>query len=73
MIGKSVNKTSRPWYRAAKEANRPTWSKIYQFSSDSAVRLGITAVQPYRDRAGNFIGVLETEPKKTIAVFLKTP
>jgi sigma-B regulation protein RsbU (phosphoserine phosphatase) len=53
--------TRRPCYRAAKEANKPTWGKIYQFSSDSAVRLGIPAVQPYRDKAGNFIGVLETD------------
>jgi sigma-B regulation protein RsbU (phosphoserine phosphatase) len=62
-IGTSKNylPTRRPWYRAAKEANKPTWGKIYQFSSDSAVRLGIPAVQPYRDKAGNFVGVLVTD------------
>ena len=62
-IGASKNylPTRRPWYRAAKEANKPTWGKIYQFSSDSAVRLGIPAVQPYRDKAGNLVGVLVTD------------
>jgi PAS domain S-box-containing protein len=60
-ISKKYLPTSRPWYRAAKEANKPTWSKIYQFSSNQAVRLGITAVLPYRDRAGKFVGVLSTD------------
>jgi hypothetical protein len=39
---------TRPWYRAAEAAGRPTWSPIYQFSSRDRARLGITAVQPWR-------------------------
>ena len=53
--------TKRPWYQAAVVADGPTWSKIYQFSSDAAVRLGITAVQPYYDESGTFLGVLGTD------------
>ena len=51
----------RPWYRAAVNANKPTWSKIYQFSSREVVRLGTTAVQPVYDNKGNFLGVLGTD------------
>ena len=51
----------RPWYRAAVNANKPTWSKIYQFSSREVVRVGTTAVQPVYDNKGNFLGVLGTD------------
>ncbi len=51
----------RPWYLAAVQRNEPTWSKIYQFSTNTAVRLGITAVQPYYDRNGELLGVLGTD------------
>ena len=57
---KNYRPTIRPWYRAAKEAQGPAWSKIYQVASDSlAARLEITAVQPYKDPAGN-TGVLDS-------------
>jgi hypothetical protein len=32
---KNYRPTIRPWYKTAKEANRPTWTKIYQTASDS--------------------------------------
>ncbi|NES72805.1 MAG: guanylate cyclase, partial [Okeania sp. SIO2D1] len=51
----------RPWYKSAKSAQQPTWSEIYQFSTDSAVRLGITAVAPFYDEDGDFQGVLGTD------------
>ncbi len=51
----------RPWYVAAIQRDEPTWSKIYQFSTNTAVRLGITAVQPYYDRNGELLGVLGTD------------
>ncbi len=52
--------TSRPWYRAAMSAGHPTWSPIYQFSSQQEVRLGITAVQPWTV-SGQPLGVLGTD------------
>ena len=51
----------RPWYRAAKETGKPTWSEIYQFSSREVIRLGTTAVQPVYDDTGAFLGVLGTD------------
>ncbi len=57
---KNYRPTIRPWYQTAKEANRQTWSKLFQTASDSEAKLQITAVLPYRDQQGNFVGVLET-------------
>ena len=49
----------RPWYRAAKQAGRATWSPIYPFFSRQATNtaLGISAVVPVQDR-GQLQGVL---------------
>ena len=60
-VSENYSTTERPWYRAAVEADAPTWSEIYQFSSSAAKRLGITAVQPYYDESGTFVGVLGTD------------
>ncbi len=60
-VSKDYLPANRPWYRAAVKADRPTWSEIFQFSSSAAVRLGITAVQPYYDESGTFLGVLGTD------------
>ncbi len=62
-VGSSENydPRPRPWYVAAKQADSATWSKIYQFSSNAAVRLGVMAVTPYYDHTGNFLGVLGTD------------
>jgi adenylate cyclase len=47
----------RPWYRAAIEADAPTWTEIYPFFS-VPIRLGLTAVRPLRDEGGRTVGVL---------------
>jgi adenylate cyclase len=49
---------SRPWYKAAVEANKPTWSKIYPFFSSKNTVLGISPVDPISDANGNRLGVL---------------
>jgi len=60
-VSENYSTTERLWYQAAVAADGPTWSEIYQFSSDAAVRLGITAVRPYYDDSGTFLGVLGTD------------
>jgi adenylate cyclase len=47
----------RPWYTAAIEAGKPTWTDIYPFFS-LPVRLGLTAVRPIQDPEGTVRGVL---------------
>ena len=61
----------RPWYRAAIEADSPTWTEIYPFFS-VPVRLGLTAVRPLRDEGGRTVGVLGCDLVLThISQFLK--
>ncbi|MEZ2275861.1 MAG: ATP-binding protein [Microcoleus sp.] len=49
----------RPWYTAATEAKKATWSKIYaDFTSKG---LGITATQPLYDASGELQAVLGTD------------
>ncbi|MGF1494536.1 MAG: response regulator [Microcoleaceae cyanobacterium] len=60
-VSEDYDPRQRPWYKAAVAAGEPTWSTIYQFSSDTAVRLGITAVEPYFDAAGERLGVWGTD------------
>jgi len=56
-IVENYRATTRPWYRAAKAANKPTWSKIYQSAQNDAnsleTRLEISAAQPYQDPVGS--------------------
>jgi PAS domain S-box-containing protein len=48
----------RPWYRAAVQAGKPTWSKIFpQFTTQD---LTIAAVQPFYDSNGRLEAVLST-------------
>ncbi|MCP4111838.1 MAG: response regulator [Desulfobacteraceae bacterium] len=49
---------NRPWYQTAKEAGKPTWTKIYP--SNASQELSITAVSPFYDTYGNLQGVLGT-------------
>jgi signal transduction histidine kinase/FixJ family two-component response regulator len=49
----------RPWYKAAKQAQRAVWSDIYLFSSDNFP--GITASAPIYDNKGKFKGVVGTD------------
>jgi PAS domain S-box-containing protein len=50
---------SRPWFKAAIAANKPTWTEVYAdfFSRDST----ITAAQPTYDASGNFLGVIGSD------------
>ena len=49
---------TRPWYSAAKQAERPTWSKIYPFFSSKNTILGISPVYPIYNDRGLLQGVL---------------
>jgi PAS domain S-box-containing protein len=49
---------TRPWYKAAKQAGKPTWSEIYPFFSRKNTSLGISPVRPIYDSKGNLLGVL---------------
>jgi sigma-B regulation protein RsbU (phosphoserine phosphatase) len=50
----------RPWYQAAQQAKKPTWSPIYPFFSRKATNtaLGIAAVVPVFDSSQQLQGVL---------------
>lgn len=49
---------TRPWYKAAKKANKPTWSEIFPASSSNNTSLQISPVRPIYDIDGKFQGVL---------------
>ena len=49
---------SRPWFQAAVQAGKPSWSKIYPFFSRKNTLLGITPVLPMYKPTGELIGVL---------------
>ncbi len=49
---------TRPWYKAAKEARKATWSEIYPFFSSKNTILGISPVYPLYDAQGKLLGVL---------------
>ena len=46
---------ARPWYLSAAQAGKAAWSPIYIWAS--ATDIGITAVLPIYDRAGNLLAV----------------
>ncbi len=54
---------NRPWYQAAIKANKSTWTdpyvRIHQDSAASTLALGYA--QPFRDRNGRLIGVMNAE------------
>ncbi len=58
---KNYDARVRPWYRAAVQAKKSTWSGIYQFSSLEEIRLGTMAVEPVYDNNDNLLGVLGTD------------
>ncbi len=49
---------TRPWYKAAVAAGKPTWSQIYPHTKGITSYLG--AAMPYQDRSGQRQGVLLT-------------
>ena len=50
----------RPWYQAAVQAGKATWSEVYSYSNEAST-LAISAVEPFYDQQGNFRGVLDTD------------
>jgi sigma-B regulation protein RsbU (phosphoserine phosphatase) len=48
----------RPWYQAAKQAGKPTWSPIYPFFSRKNTSLGISSVMPIFESTDKLLGVL---------------
>ncbi|HEY9618426.1 MAG TPA: diguanylate cyclase [Microcoleaceae cyanobacterium] len=58
-VGSSPNydPRRRPWYKAAVQAGKATWSKIYAFIGEANSGLTITAVKPFHDRQGQLAGV----------------
>jgi sigma-B regulation protein RsbU (phosphoserine phosphatase) len=63
----------RPWYRAAIDADGPTWGSIYGWIRGGTPQtLGISYVEPYRDDAGALLGVVSCElTLADISAFLK--
>lgn len=47
----------RPWYRCSSGRDRPSWSKVYQYSSNVSVQLGVMSTLPVFI-AGEEVGVL---------------
>ncbi len=56
---------TRPWYKAAKQAGKLTWSEIYPFFSSKNTVLGISPVYPVLDGKNNLLGVLSINVRLT--------
>lgn len=56
---------TRPWYKAAKQLGKTTWSEIYPFFSSKNTVLGISPVSPVFDSQNNLIGVLSINVRLT--------
>jgi serine phosphatase RsbU (regulator of sigma subunit) len=69
----AFNTVMRPWYRAAIEADGPTWGSVYVWvRGGKGVTLGVSYVEPYRDTAGVLQGVVNCElTLADISSFLK--
>lgn len=53
---------ARPWYRAAIEADGPTWGAVYPWvRAGEPVTLGVSYVEPVKDTAGRTLGVICSE------------
>ena len=62
---------NRPWYKAAKQAEKATWSPIYVFTASPV--LGITPVMPIYNQTGSLRGVLAIDlTLSQISDFLKS-
>ncbi|MBD1829885.1 PAS domain S-box protein [Microcoleus vaginatus GB1-A2] len=62
---------TRPWYQAAKQSGKATWSPIYVFAAPPV--LGITPVMPIYNETGNLRGVLAIDlTLSQISDFLKS-
>jgi HAMP domain-containing protein len=47
---------SRPWYRLAREKDRPVWTELYVDANTK--KLNVTAATPVRDSTGKLLGVV---------------
>jgi phosphoserine phosphatase RsbU/P len=67
------NTVMRPWYRAAIDANAPTWGNVYLWvRGGKGVTLGVSYVEPYRNAQGALLGVINCElTLADISAFLK--
>jgi len=65
--------TARPWYRAAIEADGPTWGNVYVWvRGGKGETLGVSYVEPFRDEKGKLQGVINCElTLADISAFLK--
>ncbi|MEG4044420.1 PAS domain S-box protein [Microcoleus sp. Pol17_C1] len=62
---------TRPWYKAAKQSGKATWSPIYTFAAPPV--LGITPVMPIYNQTGSLQGVLAIDlTLSQISDFLKS-
>lgn len=63
---------TRPWYKAAKQAGKPTWSPVFPAFSRQNTSLEISPVRPVYDSNGKLVGVLSMNiPLVRITEFLK--
>jgi signal transduction histidine kinase/DNA-binding response OmpR family regulator len=51
----------REWYQAASQRRQATWSQPYQFSTNTALQMGVMAVLPLFDQTQRVKGVLGTD------------
>jgi serine phosphatase RsbU (regulator of sigma subunit) len=53
----------RPWYKAAVKAGKPTWTNPYarMYNGESRAILAMGYVQPFYDRNGQIVGVMNAE------------
>ncbi|MBD2101229.1 sensor histidine kinase [Leptolyngbya sp. FACHB-261] len=71
-VNQTFDPRTRPWYRAAARASKPTWSEVYPYFSTDA--LAISAVQPlYETKTKKLLGVTNaTLSLSQISQFLHT-
>ena len=66
---------SRPWFQAAIDAGKSTWSEIFSwlYKDGSQSILAIGFAQPFRNAAGEVLGVIDTELSlHDVSKFLET-
>jgi two-component system sensor histidine kinase ChiS len=59
--GTEYDPRDRPWYEAAKQLGKPTWSPIFSSFSRQNTSLDISAVRPIFTANGEFLGVLSNK------------
>ncbi|WP_446384032.1 response regulator [Coleofasciculus chthonoplastes] len=70
---KNYDPRLRPWYKAALQADQPTWSDIFPHFGEGDRTLLISAIQPVYDSNQQVQGVLNTTLRlSTISDFLQT-